>query len=345
MSTRHLSFFIRLAWLAVVLAAVVVVLGAYVRLSDAGLGCPDWPGCYGRITAPREQEKAQVARRFERPLVVAKAWKEMVHRYVAGLLGLCIAVLGIVAWRNRRASPQPVGTAVVLLGLVIVQAALGMWTVTWLLKPLVVTLHLLGGMSILSLCWWLVMRSARLWCGAGEQFDVGRLRRYRRAVVLAFVLLAAQIALGGWTSSNYAALACPDFPACHGQWWPNVDFREAFVLWGGIGLDYEGGVLSGPARVAIHLTHRLGALVMFLYIVSLALAVLVDDVARSQFAGHAVLLLALVVAQVTLGIANVLAGLPLAVAVAHNAVAAALLLALVALAHRLWPPAAAAGRG
>jgi cytochrome c oxidase assembly protein subunit 15 len=324
--------FVRASFLVTLFALAVIMLGAYVRLSDAGLGCPDWPGCYGQLAVPdtaREIESAS-AEYPQRPVDTAKAWKEMAHRYFAGTLGLLILGLAVAAWRRRRHDPQQLlGVPLGLFGLVIFQALLGMWTVTLLVKPAIVTAHLLGGMATVGLLWWLTLRQGNWWASrAGPN-----LQAFRPWAWLGLALLLAQITLGGWTSTNYAALACPDFPTCHsGAWWPPADFGEGFVLWRGLGIDYEFGVLDGPARTAIHLSHRLGALVVFLYLAWLGLRLL-----RGAWpALGGVLWLALGL-QVGLGITNVLAQLPLPVAVAHNGGAAVLLLVLLTLIHGVHP--------
>jgi len=310
-----------LARCTLVLALVVVVLGAYVRLSHAGLGCPDWPGCYGEMIVPADADGA-AALYPERPLETHKAWKEMIHRYAAGLLGLLILALALVAWRQRAYPGQPVIIPLVLLALVIFQALLGMWTVTLLLKPLVVMGHLLGGLLIVSLLFWLTLKTFRLSSAQGSV-------ALTPWVIAGLCVLVLQIALGGWTSANYAALACPDFPVCQGEWWPPMDFREAFTFWRGIGIDYEGGVLAGDARTAINMSHRIGA--VFTSIVLLAIvfrALLIDSRIMRRIAG---IIACLLVAQVSLGITNIIKVLPLTVAVAHNAVAALLLLSVVAM--------------
>lgn len=326
-SDRLHRLFRRLARFATIFALVVVILGAYTRLSDAGLGCPDWPGCYGHLGVPQaEHEVARANAAFpERPVEAPKAWKEMVHRYFAGTLGLLILGLAVLALVNRRHVRQPVLLPLLLLGLVIFQALLGMWTVTLQLKPVVVMGHLLGGFATLSLLWWLAIggREAPLPARYGH-------RRFLPWVTLGVVILVGQIALGGWTSSNYAALACPDFPQCQSRWWPEMDFREGFVLWRGLGVNYEFGVLDHPARTAIHYTHRLGALVTALYLGLLTLGLLFDR--RSDgLRGAALVVLLLLGTQVALGISNIVYQLPLSVAVAHNAVAASLLLSLLTL--------------
>lgn len=314
----------RLATAATALALVVVVLGAWVRLAGAGLGCPDWPGCYGQIGAPvgaSEIERANAA--FpERPVDTAKAWKEMVHRYAAGVLGLLIGAIAVAAWRHRRRG-TPVLLPGVLLALVVFQALLGMWTVTLLLKPLVVLAHLLGGLAVLAGLAWLALSHAPRLPALPHP------RGLRRLAGIALAVLVLQVALGGWTSAHYAALACPDFPTCQGQWWPPADFDRAFVPWHGLGIDYEGGILEGPARTAIHLAHRLGAVAAALAIGALALACLWPGRARGVRAWGGALL-ALLALQLGLGIANVVWLLPLPVATAHNGGAALLLVALVA---------------
>lgn len=329
--------FHRLAWAALALTLVVVLLGADVRLSDAGLGCPDWPGCYGRLLDlpddARQIAEANIAYPH-RPVEPAKAWKEMIHRYCAGLLGVLVLTLAVLAWRNRRDPTQPLTLPLALLGLIIFQSLLGMWTVTWQLKPVVVMGHLLGGLATLSLLAWLVLRQGRY----GQEERVVEDQRLRQYALLGLALLVVQIALGGWTSANYAALACPDFPTCQTHWLPPLEFGEAFTLWRGLGVSYEGGVLGNEARVTIHWMHRLGALTVLLYLGWLVgrLWTTANRTMR-MMAGIIALLLAI---QIGLGIANVLLRLPLPVAVAHNAGAALLLLALVMLNHRLRPESA-----
>ncbi|MDZ7748026.1 MAG: COX15/CtaA family protein [Halofilum sp. (in: g-proteobacteria)] len=288
-----------LSLLATVLALGVVVLGAWVRLSDAGLGCPDWPGCYGHLDVPATAAEIEAAnaRYAGRPVETAKAWKEMVHRYAAGTLGLLVAAIAARAWARRRRG-VPVALPGALLVLVVLQALLGMWTVTLLLKPLIVVAHLLGGLALLSGLAWLALAHAPRLPALPHP------PRLRALLVLALAVLVAQIALGGWTSSNYAALACPDLPTCQGEWWPPMDFASAFVPWHGLGIDYEGGILDGPARTAIHVAHRLGAVVATLVTGALVLACAWPGRARHlRRAGAAVG--ALLAAQVALGLANV----------------------------------------
>lgn len=309
-----------------VLALTVIVFGAYVRLSDAGLGCPDWPGCYGRLAVPAADQDVHLDHPSwaSRPLETGKAWREMIHRYLASVLGLGIVVLAVLVWR-RRAAAASRPAVYALVPLVMFQGALGMWTVTLLLKPLVVSAHLMGGLAILALLWWNL-----LGIGAPRSGPTA-LASLHRAAFLALAVLVVQIFLGGWTSANYAALACTDFPTCHGLWWPQSDFSEAFVLWRGLGINYEFGVLDTPARTAIHVAHRLGALVTLLVVGAVAIHALRTPVARVRKVGWCIL--AALLGQLILGMSNVIGGLPLPVAVAHNAGASVLLLTLVTLIH------------
>ena len=327
-----LTLFRRLCLLGTVIALCVVVLGAWVRLGDAGLGCPDWPGCYGHLTVGQAVENADVANAAypERPLEAEKALKEMIHRYLASALGLLIIAIAVVAWMNRRDPAQPLRLPGFLLLLVVFQGLLGMWTVTLLLKPAIVSAHLAGGLTTLSLLWWLSLRVDRTTRPSGE-------RRLRTWAAVGLVVLAIQILLGGWTSSNYAALACPDFPTCQNSFWPDMDFKDAFVLWRGLGIDYEGGVLDHPARVAIHYTHRLWGVVTAIVLGLVAWRAVRTGRSRAvRMAGTAVA--AVLVTQWVLGPVMVLATLPLELATAHNGVAAVLLLSMVALLRFLWPP-------
>ena len=312
-------WFVRLARFGAVLALAVVMLGAYVRSTDAGLGCPDWPGCYGRLVVPHPATSAEeLGLEYTRPLEAGKAWREMIHRYLASTLGLVCLALAVIAWRNRRDPEQPKLAPAALVALVIFQGLLGMWTVTLLLKPIVVVAHLLGGFATLAL-----LASMGRWRSARFPAPTQALRALGLAAALALVL---QISLGGWTSANYAALACPDFPKCQTQWWPAIaDFKEAFVLWRGIGIDYEGGVLDHPARVAVHFTHRLGALLAAVLIALLGLRLVREPATRVD--GTAVL--AVLVLQLCLGVSIVWFGVPLSLAVLHNGVAALLLLAVI----------------
>ncbi|MGH8640599.1 MAG: COX15/CtaA family protein [Burkholderiales bacterium] len=314
-----------LVFCGVVLTFLVIVAGAYVRLEDAGLGCPDWPGCYGQLLGVPD-EVHEVARAEQAypgsPVDPVRAWKEMFHRYLAGALGLLILAIAVIAWRSRSEIGRPPGLATALVAVIAFQATLGMWTVTLLLKPAIVVLHLLGGMTTLALMTWLALREIDPPAAPPAAAHV-----LRPWAALGLAVLAIQIALGGWVSANYAALACPDFPACHGHWLPDMDFGHAFHVLRELGVTAAGAPLSQDALVAIHWTHRIGALITVLYLGALA----VKGLRVPALAVYSGLLLALLLAQAALGIANVLARLPLGIAVAHNGGAALLLAALVML--------------
>jgi len=334
-----LLWFRRAALVGVALAAIVVVVGAWVRLTDAGLGCPDWPGCYGHLHPAQVAEHVGEANAAfpSRPFEYQKALHEMVHRYIASTLGLVIIGLAAFAVWNRRDPAQPRVLPWVLLGVVCLQGALGAFTVTKLLQPLIVTLHLAGGMTTLALLWWLALAPEARAPSVAE-------RPARRLALVALAVVALQILLGGWTSSNYAAVACPDFPYCQGSLAPPADFGNAFVLWRGFGVDYEGGVLEHAARTAIHLTHRFGALVTALVLAVLAaLAWSRAQSPRVRLAAGA--LLAAIALQWLIGMNLIWQGFPLWLGTAHNAGAALVLLSTLALVRALNPRPAAPAPG
>jgi cytochrome c oxidase assembly protein subunit 15 len=329
-STLRRSGLLRLAWAATAFALLVIVFGAFVRLSNAGLSCPDWPTCYGQLTWPSQAHDIASANAAfpERPVEADKAWREQAHRMLVGGLSLLTFALAGWAWLRRRELGRLAAVTWFAAVFIVFQAALGMWTVTLKLLPLVVTAHLLGGMALFALLAYTALRLSVDPVGTVEHSTL------RRLSIVGIFLLAAQIALGGWTSANYAALACgTDFPTCLGQWSPPTDFRSAFVLWRGIGVDYEGGVLDAAARTAIQLAHRAGALIVFAYGILLTLLAAHHREMRALAAALAGVLLL----QVGLGIGNVVLGLPLPVATAHNGGAALLLFVLLALVVRLRP--------
>jgi cytochrome c oxidase assembly protein subunit 15 len=330
-TNKHTRWFRRIALVAAVLAFGVVVLGAYVRLTDAGLGCPDWPTCYSHWTAGAAAQNAEAAGALypDRPVRYALAIREMVHRYFATGLGLLIVLLAIIAVVNRKSRSLPVALPVFLLGFVVLQGVFGALTVTWQLQPIIVTAHLLGGLTTLALLTWLVMRPEVRSPAPTE-------RGLMRWALVGLVILGLQLALGGWTSSNYAAVACPDFPTCQNQWLPSMDLRDAFVPWHQLGVDYAGGVLDHPARVAIHYTHRLGAILTALVLTIVALLTLMRG--RSTHLRLAALgVLGALALQIGIGISMVLMTFPLSLATLHNAGAALLVVAFVALLRYLKP--------
>lgn len=324
------------------LTLVLIMVGAWVRLTDAGLGCPDWPGCYGQVTPVQAAEQIQAAVEAQGgehgPVSMGKAWREMGHRYIAMVLGLIIIALAVLGWAWRRALPDGPWLATVLVGVVILQGLFGKWTVTLLLKPAIVTGHLVGGMLTLALLTWLWQRvacagSAALQATVSQAGTRAAMASLKGMTVIALIALSIQIILGGWTSTNYAALACNELPTCHsGQWWPSADFGHAFHLFRELGMDANGEVLSTAALTAIHLTHRIGAVVAFVLVGWLGWRASREALTRTPGMW---LLLALCI-QVALGFANVLLSLPLSIAVAHNGMAAVLLMLLVVIKYRVF---------
>ncbi len=376
----------RLCFAALILAVVVVVLGAFTRLVDAGLGCPDWPTCYGHLWVPLSDAQVELANEkfADTPVEHDKTWPEQLHRIAASTLGLFI--LGIFYCCYRARDPeQPWGSVIVLLfclvggtvariflgdaldfylwllvaayfinlsriatrnftkqtpfklpafiaGLVILQGLFGMWTVTLNLWPQVVTLHLMGGFATLGLLWLLLQRLAQ-WHWHADATAVVSFMRLRAFALVVMVVVALQIMLGGWLSSNYAALACPDFPLCQNQVWPSAAFGKGFNLLQDIGPNYLGGLMESDARIAIHLSHRIGAIVVL--IVTAIFAFRLWQTGFRQAQNFSLVLLAVLGLQLLLGILNVVMSLPLWVAVSHNAVGALLLLTIITINHRL----------
>jgi len=320
----------RLIALAVALTFGLIMLGAYVRLTDAGLGCPDWPGCYGKLSpihARDEIAKAVAEQGGEHgPVSMGKAWREMVHRYFAQVLGLLIIAIAVIAWRRRASLRQSPALPVALVGVVILQGIFGMWTVTLLLKPAIVTGHLIGGLLTLSMLLWLWLRQVP----PPRYVDAEPVAALAAPALLGLVLVSVQIFLGGWTSTNYAALACTDLPKCQGQWWPDMNFRDAFHFFRELGKTGEGENLPMQALTAIHLMHRIGAVLVALYAGWLGWRAWRTGGVAGLGAG----LLAVLVLQWVLGLSNVYFSLPIGVAVAHNGGAALLLALTVTLYYR-----------
>ena len=312
---------IALTALTLFLTFDLIVFGSFTRLSDSGLGCPDWPGCYGHaspIGAATDIHAAQSAMPTG-PVTFSKAWIEMIHRYLAMTVGALIVVLTLASWASRRRLPLSPWWATATLVWVIVQGLFGMLTVTLKLSPIIVTLHLLGGLLLLAL---LVL-----------QYEAMRGRRLlwprsaRRLLVGVFVLLVLQIALGAWVSSNYAVLACGGFPQCNGSWWPAMDFGHGFTLRRELGRAGDGSFLPVEALVAIHMSHRIVALLACAALLLLAHVLWF----RLALRRAALLVLSLVLWQVASGLSNVVLGWPLAAALAHSAGAAVLVAVLSSL--------------
>ena len=374
--------FNRMAWLAALFTASTILFGGFVRLSDAGMSCPDWPTCYGRITWPTTNEEANQHKASQiRPLETQKAWREQIHRFLASALGIEACLLALTAARRRRRSVLTIcgSAALVLLSIpfylagaytsacilallgelvllvaawrwsnedlarastlnlaiVIFQALLGMWTVTMLLRPIVVMGHLMGAICMFSLLVWMAWRATDLPITVADKYLPTIIRG-------SFAVLMIQIALGGWVSANYASLACgggqwtsvDNFPQCVGEWWPIQDYRQGFTLSRSIGVDYEGGVLDGPARIAIQMAHRIWAIITTVYLGGLVWYLWRLPGLR----GWAIGLLIILLSQFTLGVFNVKLALPLVVGVMHNGGAVALTFILVSLLARIRAP-------
>ena len=323
-------WFKRLILTASLLTLCVVVFGAYVRLTDAGLGCPDWPGCFGTLTVPESKVAIIEAQGLypESIVEVGKAWREMIHRYLAGILGLLILLISFVSYKIRHELKVKLTLPFIILALVIFQATLGMWTVTELLKPAIVTAHLMGGMTILALLTYLTHRHL----GAVSNtivIDPG-IKSYIR---FGFVLLFIQILLGGWTSTNYAALACTDFPTCHGSLMPDMDFKNGFNPFRELGMTASGENLSIKALQAIQWVHRVGALILTAYFIFMVY--LLRNYPSTRFYRNILLLILLL--QVIIGIANLVMHLPLFLATLHNLGAALLVIITTIINSRITP--------
>lgn len=376
----------RLCLLSFLLAFSVVVLGAFTRLVDAGLGCPDWPTCYGHLWVPLSEADVEQANELfkETPVEHDKTWPEQLHRIFASTLGLFILgifflcyrvsekkaiwnsavsllgvlVAGVIArivvgdkldpylWvliaayflnlariaTHTQTGRVPFKLPSIIAGLVILQGFFGMWTVTLNLWPQVVTAHLLGGFATLSLLWLLLQRLGE-WHWQADAAIVVEFMNTRLLAMLALVVVVVQIAIGGWVSSNYAALACPDFPLCQNQIWPNAKFLQGFDFLQSIGPNYLGGIMESEARIAIHLSHRIGAIIVLLVVSLLAWRLWRIEFKPAK--NFALILMAVLVIQLTLGVLNIVLSLPLFVAVAHNGIGAILLIAVVTINHRL----------
>lgn len=322
-----------MAFFATILACTVVILGAYTRLKDAGLGCPDWPGCYGQILVPKTNTEIASAQRLypNQPIEPSKAWAEMTHRYFAGTLVLLVLSLAIRSYMlTKKHQNHSTKIPLLILGFILFQALLGMWTVTLQLHPLIVMGHLLGGMTIASLLWWLTLDTSHMVTFPAKN----SLSRLKPWIIIGVCLVFLQIFLGGWTSANYASIICPEFPYCQGQLFPKVNFHEAFNFFSPIGKNYQGGVLGTTARVTIQMTHRYGAFIVFSYLLVLGSYILFSKKtdALKNTMGMIFIILG---TQLFLGILNIVTSLSLPIAVTHNAVALLLLLSMVTLLYQV----------
>jgi cytochrome c oxidase assembly protein subunit 15 len=333
---RKSSKFFRLALAAALVSYLGVVFSAYARLSEAGLGCPDWPGCYGEEFTPLTASDLEISKqRAGAKPPEDRAWKELIHRYLAGVLGLLLLRLAWLGWQlKRRKRNQQVLIPLVTMLMTFALAIAGALTFSLQFKPLVMMTQLLGGMIVFGALWWITLREQKIWKSVSAASSVARSLRPR--TLFALSLVSIQIALGGWSMVNYAGLACPDFPTCQGTWWPPMDFLNAFTLWRDIGIEYESKLLDLASATAIHVAHRAGALITMLYVGWLALHV-VRVGREDKLHMFGLLVLLLLTEQMLLGITQVAAHLPLVLAVAHNAVAALLLLSIITLYHMVRP--------
>jgi cytochrome c oxidase assembly protein subunit 15 len=316
-----MNLFKKITLFSTIMAFCLIVLGAYVRLSDAGLGCPDWPGCFGTLTVPESQQAIEKAQHTfpEQVLENGKAWKEMIHRYVAGLLGLLILTIGYLAYKNRKSLKVSILVPGSLLGIVFFQAMLGMLTVTLLLKPIIVSAHLIGGMTTLAILTYM----------SYEHFNEHSKIILKKNIIFymarfGLILIFIQIFLGGWTSTNYAGLACTDYPTCHGQWFPDMDFKNGFNIFRNLGQTSEGAPISLNALEAIQWTHRIGAITVVFYFGYLSYTLM----KYKQLRFEAMLLLTILAVQFIIGVGNLILHLPIALAVSHNLTAALLVVVI-----------------
>jgi cytochrome c oxidase assembly protein subunit 15 len=328
------SFFQKLNWVLVFMTFDLIVFGAFTRLTDSGLGCPDWPGCYGASNPFHALGEIQQAESTmpSGPVTVIKAWIEMIHRYLAMTVGALILVqVGVAFGKLKSLGKSPLFCSLGLLLLVCIQGAFGAWTVTLKLQPIIVTIHLMLALFLLA-C--LTVYAQQTW----EQSSSIHTLRIRplpaQLLIIAFVVLTIQIFLGAWVSTNYAVLACPDFPTCLGSVWPETNWREGFTLWRQLGLNAQGEFISPTALQTIHWAHRLFALAVLIVLGALSLKALrLATPVLSGLGRYAKLLLAILLLQVITGISNVVFQWPLLAALLHTAGSAALVFCLVRMSY------------
>lgn len=346
LKTSKSARFFRVVLSALILAFLAVLFNSYARLSEAGLGCPDWPGCYGQIFTPMSARDAKLAQEFENgldPEAAAKkaerrrVFRDTAQRYLNAALGLILIRLAVLGWQlKKRKRTQQVLIPGATVALAFALVVLGLLTIDLQFKPLVMMMQLVGGVTILALLWWVVMREQRFWRSVRSSTLT---RSLRPRALAALGLVAFQIVLGGWSMVNYAGLACPDFPRCQGTYWPPMDFLEAFTRWRELGVEYESGVLNLEAATAIHMAHRIGALITLLYVGWLSLHVLRVGI-EDNLCRYGLLVPAILLATLVLGVAQVLTHLPLAVAIVHGGIASVLLMSLITLYHVVKSPRA-----
>jgi len=325
---KGMGLFQKLNWTIVFLTFDLILFGAFTRLSDSGLGCPDWPGCYGTSNPFRalEEIRAAEAAMPTGPVTVFKAWVEMIHRYLAMSVGFLIIIQVIMAFKQPSAGRSlAIRGSLFLLVLVCLQGAFGAWTVTLKLQPIIVSMHLILALALfVSMIWFAQRNDVRY---SSDSKTISSLSG--GLVLIAIVALFAQIFLGAWVSTNYAVLACPDFPTCMGVWYPNMDWQNAFFLWRDLGEAKSGEMIPMAALVTIHWTHRVGAIFASAVLLFVAIKVIRYPEPKVQFWGKAII--ALLALQIATGISNVVFQWPLVAALMHTGGAAAILFCLVRL--------------
>jgi cytochrome c oxidase assembly protein subunit 15 len=332
-----------LALCACFFALGVIGLGAFTRLMDAGLGCPDWPGCYGHMMVPVTAKAREVAATLypNTHLVTFKAWAEMIHRYFAGCLGFLIIAVIIAMLKNDFHVRSNVVLAICLVGLLAYQILLGQLTVTLKLLPIIVTQHLLGGFLIVSTLWLIYLNNHfELEWGlkVKHAFSPEVMQWRKKLIPWAYVglfILLTQIILGAWTSTNYASLSCPDFPFCMNDQATALHFKEAFNIFAPVGVNYEGGVMSESIRQTIQMSHRIGALIVSLYIFIFTIFSLIKFQRVFELLKSLYVILGLLCLQLSIGISNVIFKLPVITAVSHSLVAVLLLLSMITFTFKL----------